>query len=89
MNDKYCIVSYRQLRENIIHSQPLEKKQSMAQLFDMLMDGIERNLLSRNRDRWVALIYCIVIIKLFYNIILRIADSHRIYHCSVVTLMTL
>lgn len=43
---------FRQLRENIIHSQSLEKQQSMACLFDALMDGIERNLHIRNRDRF-------------------------------------
>ncbi len=43
---------FRQLRENIIRAQPLDKQQQMAQLFDMLMDGVERNLLSRNRDRY-------------------------------------
>ncbi|XP_055588183.1 exportin-7 isoform X1 [Uranotaenia lowii] len=43
---------FRQLRENIVHSQAIEKQQSMACLFDALMDGIERNLHVKNRDRF-------------------------------------
>jgi exportin-7 len=41
----------RQLRDNIIRSQPLDKQQQMTGLFEMLMDGVERNLLTRSRDR--------------------------------------
>lgn len=41
----------RQLRDNIIRSQPLDKQQQMTQLFEMLMEGVERNLLTRSRDR--------------------------------------
>lgn len=42
---------YRELKDNIIRTQPLDKQQAMAQWFVHLMDGIERNLLMRNRDR--------------------------------------
>lgn len=41
----------RQLRDNIIRSQPLDKQQQMTSLFEMLMEGVERNLLTRSRDR--------------------------------------
>jgi len=41
------------LRENIIRSQPPDKQAAMAQWFENLMDGIERNLLTKNRDRLV------------------------------------
>lgn len=43
--------SFSQLRESIIRMQPLDKQQPMAQLFETLMDGVERNLLTRNRDK--------------------------------------
>jgi hypothetical protein len=65
----------RQLRDNIIRSQPLDKQQQMTRLFEMLMEGksciiyllaslrisqiflfyffagVERNLLTKSRDR--------------------------------------
>ena len=41
---------FGQLRENLIRSQP-EKQEAMAQWFDNLMEGLERNLLTKNRDR--------------------------------------
>lgn len=47
LNEEY----FRTLRANIISSQPLEKQATMAQWFDGLMEGIERNLLTKNRDR--------------------------------------
>lgn len=49
LNEDY----FSQLRQNIISQQPLEKQTTMNQLFDGLMSGIERNLLSKNRDRFV------------------------------------
>jgi len=42
---------FNQLRENIIRSQPVDKQAAMAQWFENLMNGIERNLLTKNRDR--------------------------------------
>jgi len=42
---------FGQLRESVIRNQPVEKQASMAQWFDNLMEGIERNLLTKNRDR--------------------------------------
>lgn len=39
------------LKENIIRAQPLEKQPTLVQWFNNLMDGIERNLLMKNRDR--------------------------------------
>lgn len=47
LNEEY----FNQMRENIIRSQPPDKQAAMAQWFDNLMDGIERNLLTKNRDR--------------------------------------
>ena len=47
LNEEY----FQQLRQNIIQNQVPEKQTSMAQWFDCLMDGIERNLHTKNRDR--------------------------------------
>jgi exportin-7 len=44
------------LRENIIRAQLPDKQPAMAQWFENLMDGIERNLLTKNRDRFVILV---------------------------------
>lgn len=46
---------FNQLRGNIVRSQPPDKQASMAQWFENLMDGIERNLLTKNRDRWESM----------------------------------
>lgn len=43
---------FNQLRENIIRSQPPDKQAAMAQWFENLMEGVERNLLCRNRDKY-------------------------------------
>ncbi|ESO95104.1 hypothetical protein LOTGIDRAFT_160865 [Lottia gigantea] len=43
---------FNKVRSNIISSQPAEKHQTMAQCFENLMDGIERSLLTKNRDRF-------------------------------------
>lgn len=48
LNEQY----FNQLRENIIRNQPPEKQNAMAIFFDNLMEGVERNLLVRNRDRF-------------------------------------
>ncbi|XP_046385117.1 exportin-7 isoform X3 [Ischnura elegans] len=48
LNEEY----FNQLRESIIRSQPPDKQAVMAQWFENLMDGIERNLLNKNRDRF-------------------------------------
>ncbi|EFN61343.1 Exportin-7 [Camponotus floridanus] len=48
LNEEY----FNQLRENIIRSQPVDKQAAMAQWFENLMNGIERNLLTKNRDRF-------------------------------------
>lgn len=48
LNEEY----FNQMRENIIRSQPPDKQAAMAQWFENLMDGIERNLLTKNRDRY-------------------------------------
>lgn len=47
LNEEY----FNQIRGNIIRSQPADKQSAMAQWFENLMDGIERNLLTKNRDR--------------------------------------
>ncbi|KAJ8981562.1 hypothetical protein NQ317_009822 [Molorchus minor] len=48
LNEEY----FNQMRESIIRSQPPDKQAAMAQWFENLMDGIERNLLTKNRDRF-------------------------------------
>ena len=49
LNEDY----FNQLRQSIVSQQPSDKQSSMAQWFDNLMEGIERNLLTKNRDRYV------------------------------------
>ncbi|XP_050294230.1 exportin-7 isoform X2 [Anthonomus grandis grandis] len=48
LNEDY----FAQMRESIIRSQPPDKQADMARWFENLMDGIERNLLTKNRDRF-------------------------------------
>merc|ERR1719188_2611160 len=43
---------FEQLRDQIIQGQPAAKQASMATWFKNLMEGIERNLLTKNRDRF-------------------------------------
>ncbi|KAJ8316811.1 hypothetical protein KUTeg_004715 [Tegillarca granosa] len=43
---------YNKLRDSIISSQPAEKQQTMATCFENLMNGIERSLLTKNRDKF-------------------------------------
>ncbi|KAM8718287.1 hypothetical protein ACLKA7_000989 [Drosophila subpalustris] len=43
---------YRSLKETIIRSQPVEKQQTMAQWFEDLMLGIERNVSSKNKEKF-------------------------------------
>lgn len=48
----FVILQYfHQLRDNIIRSLPADKQGAMAQWFENLMDSIERNLLTKNRDK--------------------------------------
>lgn len=42
---------FSDLRNSIVNSQPPEKQQAMHLCFENLMEGIERNLLTKNRDR--------------------------------------
>ena len=49
---RVCVVQYfADLRNSIVNSQPPEKQQAMHLCFENLMEGIERNLLTKNRDR--------------------------------------
>lgn len=48
LNEEY----FTQLRAQIIQSQSIDIQPAMAVWFDNLMDGIERNLLTKNRDRF-------------------------------------
>ena len=48
LNEDY----FNKLRDNIISNQPSDKQQSMAVCFENLMNGIDRSLLSKNRDRF-------------------------------------
>ncbi|TRY65445.1 hypothetical protein DNTS_008775 [Danionella cerebrum] len=43
---------FADLRNSIVNSQPPEKQQAMHLCFENLMEGIERNLLTKNRDRF-------------------------------------
>ncbi|XP_068151563.1 ran-binding protein 16-like [Drosophila tropicalis] len=43
---------YRSLKESIIRGQPIEKQQTMAQWFDDLMQGIERNVSIKNKEKF-------------------------------------
>lgn len=47
----YFIQYFDELRSNIISSQPAEKQAGMAQCFQNLMEGIDRTLLTKNRDK--------------------------------------
>jgi len=42
---------FAKLREEIISSLPAEKQAAMVQCFSNLMEGIDRTLLTKNRDR--------------------------------------
>lgn len=48
LNEEY----FQQLRQSLIQNQPPDKQQSMAQWFEDLMEGIERNLTTKNRDHF-------------------------------------
>lgn len=43
---------FRSLKDNILRAQPLDKQQIMAQWFDDLMSGIERNVSSKNKEKF-------------------------------------
>ena len=45
-------LTLQNLRDQIISSQPGDKRAAMMTWFENLMDGIERNLLTKNRDRF-------------------------------------
>ena len=84
----------------VIQSQPTAKQSSMATWFKNLMEGIERNLLTKNRDRYI--IYYIYILFLIpqlqrcliftlyitYHFSFIFAGLHKICRFSDVTLMT-
>jgi exportin-7 len=48
LNEEY----FQNLRDQIVASQPPDKRGPMMSWFDSLMEGIERNLLTKNRDRY-------------------------------------
>ncbi|KAM9539422.1 exportin-7 isoform 1-T1 [Salvelinus alpinus] len=50
LNEK--VQYFADLRNSIVNSQPPEKQQAMHLCFENLMEGIERNLLTKNRDRF-------------------------------------
>lgn len=50
----FALQYFSDLRNSIVNSQPPEKQQAMHLCFENLMDGIERNLLTKNRDRSVS-----------------------------------
>lgn len=53
VDNDYCI-PFSSLKESVIRAQPIEKQEFMVQWFNGLMEGIERNLTVKNRERWVA-----------------------------------
>ena len=61
LNEDY----FGQLRQSIIRSQPVDKQSLMAQWFDNLMDGIERNVTAKNRDRYVGFDFFFIIVGHF------------------------
>lgn len=48
----FLLQYFNGLREQIIRNQPVDKQAAMLQWFESLMDGIERNLQTKNRDRF-------------------------------------
>ena len=48
---------FQNLRDQVISSQPSDKRGAMMTWFDNLMEGIERNLLTKNRDRFTQNLY--------------------------------
>nr|XP_023407174.1 ran-binding protein 17 [Loxodonta africana] len=48
LNEKY----FGELRASLINSQPLPKREVLAQCFSNLMEGVEQNLSIKNRDRF-------------------------------------
>uniref|UniRef100_A0A6I8NG61 RAN binding protein 17 n=1 Tax=Ornithorhynchus anatinus TaxID=9258 RepID=A0A6I8NG61_ORNAN len=48
LNEKY----FSELRRSLISSQPASKREALDQCFRNLMDGVEQNLLVKNRDRF-------------------------------------
>lgn len=59
LNEEY----FGQLRQSLVGSQPVDKQATMSQWFDSLMDGIERNLLTKNRDRWVPVLALLLVLR--------------------------
>jgi len=56
---------FAKLREEIIGSLPAEKQAAMVQCFTNLMDGIDRTLLTKNRDRsHERLTVCLCVVSL-------------------------
>ncbi len=47
----FLLQYFNKLRENLISNQPPEKQPTMASCFESLMEGIDRTLLIKNRDR--------------------------------------
>lgn len=52
--DNDCCIPFSSLKESVIRAQPIEKQEFMVQWFNGLMEGIERNLTVKNRERWVT-----------------------------------
>jgi len=49
----WIVVQYfRSWRQRVISMQPLERQTLMVTCFDNLMESVERNLQSRNKDKW-------------------------------------
>lgn len=51
LNEEY----FRRLRASVVAAQPREQQQAMDRCFTNLMEGVERNVLSKNKDKYVCL----------------------------------
>lgn len=85
---------FNKLRQNIITSQPTEKQSAMAQCFESLMEGIDRTLLTKNRDRYVTIPHSFKLVLQAFTWFnhcwsFLLTDSLRIYLCFGVMSMTL
>lgn len=64
------------MKESIIRSQPLDKQQTIAHWFDNLMENVERNLSMKNRDKYVWILFCLLLL-LYQNDLLNFVYFFR------------
>lgn len=49
----FFVQYFSKLRETMVSAQSPDKQTAMALCFDSLMEGVDRTLLTKNRDKWV------------------------------------